>query len=251
MKKKIGINLKKKIDELVKYYVDEQSLFARALINLEGYINASVKLKSLIHSVKSRTKNPEHLRDKLMRKAKIYLEAGTIFDVSKDNLFTKINDLAGFRILHLHTTQFKEIDLELKKIFKEEAWTIVEGPTARTWDDESKEYFNSIGVQTISNPNLYTSVHYVIKPNSRITCELQVRTLMEEVWGEVDHSLNYPHKIDNVPCREQLKVLARATSTSSRLVDSIFTSYEDYIKKKAIEVKQKKKPKKSPQNTKH
>ena len=34
---------------------------------------------------------------------------------------------------------------------------------------------------------MYTSVHYVIGSASRttVTCEIQVRTLMEEVWGEV------------------------------------------------------------------
>lgn len=51
---------------------------------------------------------------------------------------------------------------------------------------------------------------------------------MEEVWGEVDHSINYPHKTESLPCREQIKALARATSSCSRLVDSIFTSFDDY-----------------------
>ena len=32
---------------------------------------------------------------------------------------------------------------------------------------------------------MYTSVHYVVSSKSRtkVTCEIQVRTLMEEVWG--------------------------------------------------------------------
>ena len=51
---------------------------------------------------------------------------------------------------------------------------------------------------------------------------------MEEVWGEVEHSINYPHKIDNLACREQLKVLARVTSSATRLVDSIFLTFEEH-----------------------
>jgi ppGpp synthetase/RelA/SpoT-type nucleotidyltranferase len=76
---------------------------------------------------------------------------------------------------------------------------------------------------------MYTSVHYVIGSASRtkVTAEIQVRTLAEEVWGEVDHSINYPHKTDSVACAEQLKVLARVTSSTSRLVDSIFLTLED------------------------
>jgi ppGpp synthetase/RelA/SpoT-type nucleotidyltranferase len=58
-----------------------------------------------------------------------------------------------------------------------------------------------------------------------VTCEIQVRTLMEEVWGEVDHELNYPVQTDVFSSREQLQVLARVTSSATRLVDSIFVTH--------------------------
>ena len=51
---------------------------------------------------------------------------------------------------------------------------------------------------------------------------------MEEVWGEVDHSMNYPHEVESLACREQLKVLARVTSSATRLVDSIFVTLNDH-----------------------
>ena len=75
---------------------------------------------------------------------------------------------------------------------------------------------------------MYTSVHYVISSASRttVTCEIQVRTLMEEVWGEVDHLLNYPVPSGVLASREELKVLARVTSSASRLVDAIFLTHE-------------------------
>ena len=86
------------------------------------------------------------------------------------------------------------------------------------------------GINTRKSPSMYTSVHYVIGSASRttMTAEIQVRTLMEEVWGEVDHSMNYPHPSDSLACREQLKVLARVTSSASRLVDSIFVTLDDH-----------------------
>jgi putative GTP pyrophosphokinase len=58
--------------------------------------------------------------------------------------------------------------------------------------------------------------------DSPICCEIQVRTLFEEIWGEVDHALNYPNVSDNLACREQLRVLAKLVGAGSRLVDSIF-----------------------------
>lgn len=156
-----------------------------------------------------------------MRKKK-----GKIFEISEKTLFKRINDLAGFRIIHLHTTQFQDIDRELRSVLSEHRYKIVEGPIAHTWDDEQRQYFKSIGVKTANNLRMYTSVHYVVQPNSRtlVTCEIQVRTLAEELWGEVDHTINYPEQSDVLACREQIKVLARVTSSASRLVDSIFRS---------------------------
>src|SRR5207253_7039716 len=126
--------------------------------------------------------------------------------ITKDNLFVKINDLAGLRILHLHTQQVDAISKGLATLFEEERYQLIQGPTARTWDDESRTFFKSINIKTIKSPSLYTSVHYVIKPNkkTKYTCEIQVRTLMEEVWGQVDHTLNYPHRTKHLGCREQL-----------------------------------------------
>jgi putative GTP pyrophosphokinase len=74
---------------------------------------------------------------------------------------------------------------------------------------------------------MYTSVHYVVQANQRtkVTCEIQVRTLMDEVWAEVSHRVNYPTPSPSKACQEQLKVLARLTSGCTRLVDSIFKSH--------------------------
>jgi len=50
---------------------------------------------------------------------------------------------------------------------------------------------------------------------------------MEEVWGEVDHSINYPRPVDSIACKEQILALARSTSAATRLVDSIFATVAD------------------------
>jgi hypothetical protein len=89
----------------------------------------------------------------------------------------------------------------------------------------------NLGVETKDSKTMYTSVHYIVEANTKTkyTAEIQVRTLAEELWGEVDHTLNYPHESKVLACREQIKVLARVTSSCSRLVDSIFTSHQDAV----------------------
>lgn len=205
---------------------DKVELFRNQLV---AALQSSSSLQAHVHSMKTRLKDPDHLSEKLERKMKVYAEEGLEFDVTPENLFVKINDLAGVRILHLYTRQVRQIDLALRSIFQEENYELLEGPFARTWDDESREFFRSCGIATQDSPMLYTSVHYVVSSASRTTrtCEIQVRTLMEEVWGEVDHTLNYPVPTDLLALREQLKVLARVTSSATRLVDSIFLTQQD------------------------
>ncbi len=218
------------IDDLVEHAKANDKLFSNLLQNLFNTFSADAELMQSVHSMKWRIKDPDHLRDKLIRKWSEARKKGKALAITKDNLFTKINDLAGFRILHLYTRQFEHIDKCLERIFNEQLYRVVEGPSARTWDDESREYFRSIDTRFIKSATLYTSVHYIIAPNqkTKYTCEIQVRTLAEELWGEVDHTLNYPHASESLACKEQIKVLARVTSSCSRLVDSIFLSHADH-----------------------
>jgi len=193
-------------------------------------LRSSKALAASIHSMRSRLKDPGHLTEKLTRKILAYKQARKPFDIVPDNLLVKVNDLVGVRLLHLYTRQISSIDGALRDVFKEGKYDLLEGPFARTWDDESRQFFEACKIETQESPSMYTSVHYVIGSASRttVTAEIQVRTLMEEVWGEVDHTMNYPNPISSVPCREQLKVLARVTSSASRLVDSIFATVDDH-----------------------
>lgn len=186
-------------------------------------------LKGIVHSVKSRMKDPEHLKDKIQRK----LKSGKIID--ENNLFTVVNDLIGVRVLYLYQDQFQLIHNELlKKVDETKDWMFVEAPKAYTWDPETREYFEKLNIHTEVRDTYYTSVHYVIKPNnelSNITCEIQVRTLFEEIWGEIDHTINYSHQTEIIACKEQLRVLAKLVSTGTRLADSIFRTYNDVSEK--------------------
>lgn len=217
------------VKKLLDTYDRELSRVSLFLGQVLSAVSEDEELRKHVHSFRSRLKERDRLENKLLRKAARARKEGKPFDITADNLLTKINDLAGVRILHLYTRQIREIDQALKAVLAEQKYALREKPFARTWDDESRTFFQSIGIRTQKSPTLYTSVHYVVGSASRTTttCEIQVRTLSEEVWGEVDHSINYPTPVDSLACSEQLKVLARVTSSATRLVDSIFLSFDD------------------------
>jgi ppGpp synthetase/RelA/SpoT-type nucleotidyltranferase len=217
------------LDDLVAHYVADLDGFERLLSALRAQVIDHADLQRLTHSARWRVKEPDHLRQKLARKLREEKAAGKAFTITRQNLFEKINDLAGMRLLHLHSTQFPEINAKLLALLDENFYSVIEGPVARIWDDEYEAYYQSIGVNTTKNPRMYTSVHYVVQPNTKTkrTVEIQVRTLAEELWGEVDHAINYPIESPRRACREQIKVLARLTSSCSRLVDSIFFTHRE------------------------
>jgi putative GTP pyrophosphokinase len=103
-------------------------------------------------------------------------------------------------------------------------WRLNEEPVAYLWDPESQRFFESLNLNVKIKESYYSSIHYVVKSGNdeRIKCEIQVRTLFEEIWGEIDHTINYPKKSTSRATKEQLRVLSKLVSTGTRLADSIF-----------------------------
>jgi ppGpp synthetase/RelA/SpoT-type nucleotidyltranferase len=178
-------------------------------------------LPPIVHSVKSRMKDLRHLHEKIQRKS------STENPITPENIFDRITDLAGVRVLHLYQAQFSQIHRAITQQLESGDWTLYEPPTAYTWDPESQDFFAGHGLSVEVKESLYTSIHYVVqtRPDSTTFCEIQVRTLFEEIWGEIDHRINYPEPIDNEVCRDQIGVLARLVGAGSRLADSTFRAY--------------------------
>ncbi len=216
----------RRIEEAVQHFIANRSLFESFAQALVAYLQNETALSPLIHFLKYRIKDPSHLREKLARKA----AEGRTIDAS--NLFDEVTDLAGIRLIHLHTEQVANIHKAILGILEEQQLQLAEEPTANCWDVEYERLFKEFGIATRSRDSMYTTVHYVVRANqkAKVTCEIQVRTLMDEVWGEVSHRVNYPAESANRSCQDLLKVLARLTSGCTRLVDSIFRSHDESTK---------------------
>lgn len=218
------------VEPLIRIHADAENQRRLKFLHdiLSSLFGESEALGRLAHSFKSRMKDAASLRDKLQRQLVRDVDERKVpFHINQENFFTEINDLVGYRILHLYTRQMREIDIEIRRLLAEASFDLLAGyPKAKVWDDESRRYFEEIGITTEGQPRMYSSVHYVIASSSRVrlTAEIQVRTLAQELWGEVDHQLNYPQPCESVSLREQIRALAWVASSCTRLVDSIFTT---------------------------
>jgi ppGpp synthetase/RelA/SpoT-type nucleotidyltranferase len=218
------------IDAAVQQFEEHRHLFDGFAKSVMGYLREDQHLAPFIHFIKYRLKSADRLRLKLTRKA-LSRKRGAKPEITSSNLFQKINDLAGIRILHLHTNQMREMDQHIKRILDQNKIRIIEGPIAHCWDKDYEILFKSFGIDTKSpsGDSMYTSVHYVLEANdkTKITFELQVRTLPDELWAEVSHRVAYEEEMPEQSIVEQLKVLARLTSGATRLTDCIFSAFED------------------------
>ena len=207
-------------------YNEKQYLIKQLIAGVTTFFSEKAEIQGSIHTIKSRIKDVDHLIDKVKRKEH---KGETI---TSENLFDSITDLAGVRVLHLYPKQFDLIHYALMKEIESGQWKLFEPPIAYTWDPESKNHFEELGLRTEIRDTYYTSIHYVIRPNNQMAnspwCEIQVRTLFEEIWGEIDHSINYPYPTEDLACREQLRVLAKLVSTGTRLADSIYNCKKSF-----------------------
>ncbi len=217
---------KRDVDRLIATYVDRKDEFEYFRRQVADFFLISKRFNApplpLVHSVKSRLKDVVNLREKIVRK---WADG----PITPTNLFSRITDLGGVRVIHLYSQQFEAIHLAIVEHIQQNYWHLNEPPVAYSWDPEATGYFTRLGLKAETRDSYYTSIHYVVKPqpDAVLTCEIQVRTLFEEAWGEIDHALNYPEPTDLLACREQIRVLAKLASTGTRLADAIFATATD------------------------
>ncbi len=144
-----------------------------------------------IHSVKSRVKDPEHLIEKIIRKTSDRKNKyGEDFKFSVNNYKNEITDLIGVRGIHIFKEDWENIHNLIVEIWK------VNEITAYVREGDETRRFEELGIQIKSRKSGYRSVHYLIEsfPTSqKVIAEIQVRTIFEEGYGEIDHELRYFH----------------------------------------------------------
>lgn len=177
------------------------------------HLSASADGKKLFHSIRCRRKDPDHLIEKIIRKSgKEYSHKYQGINVS--NYREIVRDLIGVRILVFSKEDWEGVFDKLVSIFPQDAASdmrMAEEPVAYTRYGD-RDIFKGKIHKEHSNKG-YRSQHYVVWFKS-CYCEIQVRTLTEEVYGEFDHIVKYPYRDDN-------KFLLRYTRTLSQLLGSV------------------------------
>lgn len=163
---------------------------------------------SPIQRVRVRIKRPESAADKILRKPSDFPEG--LVPQSCGNM----SDAVGARITVYFLAQMPLIDRELRNC---ESLEISESrpPVAYLGEDLIKRLCLS-HLERQHKDSGYASIHYILRlressvdPAKRPWFELQVRTLVEDTWAEIEHVLGYkPNKRTSFAVRKQFQIIS-------------------------------------------
>lgn len=162
------------------------------------------------HSIHGRVKDADHLIEKIIRK--VGIEQSTKYrEINTSNYREIVRDLIGIRILSLNKENWEYVYLFLKSLSETSVLKFVEEPIAYTRYGDRDIYQDKIHEEHTNKG--YRSQHYIVKYED-VYCEIQARTLAEEVFGEFDHKVKYPYRNSNA-------FLKRLSSIASQHLDAV------------------------------
>ena len=169
-----------------------------------------------VHSVRWRIKDSEHLLEKIVRKRADQVEK--YLAITPSNYFEIVTDLVGIRALHLYKEDCFHIHQSISDLLK-----IIDTPVAyvRDGDPEAVQVkFQERGFKVEKHPAGYRSVHYIAESypvSRRLLTEVQVRTIFEEGWSEIDHDIRYPNLSNNSQVEYFLTIFNRLAGSADEM----------------------------------
>lgn len=170
---------------------------------------------SPIHRIHVRVKRPESAADKILRKPDRFP------DGFQHSSLSRMRDAVGARIVVYFLDNLSMVDAELRNCQGLEI-SPDEPPVAYV-GAQGEHFLKTTGIQAVIDQKSsgYVSIHYIARlRNSAIPLserpwfEIQVRTLVEDAWAEVEHVLGYkPERKTSFAVRRQFQLISRHLQT--------------------------------------
>lgn len=120
--------------------------------------------------------------------------------ISEKNYQAKVGDLLGVRMICLRLSDVEKVEAYLRLLSEEKILRFTKGP------DKKRSFILSIDPGEPISGSIdqrftgYSSIHYQVKLGENsdapagmedLQVEFQLRTILEEAWGEIDHKYRY------------------------------------------------------------
>lgn len=214
MSEKLNLELPKK-NYISEIYLSYKDVFQEILSAIELKLKSTLKLVSM-PTFKTRIKSFNSYYKKVLRqKAQ---------EVGESRKLVCLTDMIGIRVICAFLEDLNEVMNQIKQNFD-----VIE-----IEDKGANQSFREFG---------YESLHILIKipadcmpvknttpalPENMV-CEIQVRTILQDAWAEVEHELIYKSEFN--PFDKPLRRKLASINASLSLADTIFQEIRDYQKK--------------------
>lgn len=202
-------------------------------------IFSDISNNKYVNSIKSRVKDPYHVVAKIVKKINKKSEYAKL---TLDNYHLMVDDLLGFKIIMLYSDDWSKIHEILNHHL-----TIDPAKFTKTKSDfvsavksltiKDMEVFKKVEVKLRKGDNdiyspfykddfnkvfdkqegqYYRSIHYSVF-YQKYCFEIQVRSIYDEAWGEIDHNLIYPYYLNDEEMVDYSKMLNRLAGISNEM----------------------------------
>lgn len=266
--KEIEPNLWSVLQEIEAHY-KEYSKYCEAIVQSEIVEILKDSKKKGIHSARFRVKDIDSLLVKIIKKkAFLSKEVQEDYDIEKyrelnaDNYYQIITDISGIRILIRYREQWKQVHEWLwKRYYKGDEWYlhdfvkdykynegkafIAEKPKVYYRNQSDRIFYEEIGKDIFDfrlSDEGYNSMHYLVNVDGKYI-EIQMRTILDEAWGECTHDIVYKG-VSNSQLPE-LQYLSQCLSQQTIAAETITNLIYEKVNKKGMIFGGNKKPKKA------
>jgi ppGpp synthetase/RelA/SpoT-type nucleotidyltranferase len=200
---KASTELKEEMDSIRLSFLSKRADYEKLWLELNrlfDYVIDPRFPKEAVYTIKHRIKNMERLIEKI----ETHNQKNPSDQINNSNYRSKIDDLLGIRLICYRRSDKDIVNDFIKALKKENKLDYVRDPEEKEpqykWielDENSDEKNIKEDIQYSG----YSSTHYFVKlpdsspPNIKdLHSEIQVRTIFEDAWAELDHKYRYEYK---------------------------------------------------------
>jgi len=247
------------LEEVRKYHQEHSESWQKVLRMLDStLINARDKRLAPIYLTKSRIKQPESAYLKFKRKNRnnpalitdwigfrvlclfqqdieptfkllIQLMLNRYEPVSAEGVFFKLKEINIFnwptdkadKLVALLTSELDQSGISKTIQEKNDGLEVA----ATVQDSEHKPQTIAFSLKHENRGSGYQSVHFVVEAklatSPAVSCEVQLRTLLQDVWGELEHALSYKKGKIHPHIRNSFQLLSKELEAKDILVSQL------------------------------
>lgn len=199
-------------------YESYKPIFSEIVTNVENKLRKTLNLASN-PTYKSRVKSFNSYYRKVLR-----LKS----DEAEKNNFVELTDMMGIRVICAFLEDLSEVEEQIKNNF------VVKEVEYKGAQQSFREFgYESVHV-LVSIPKDCMPKKCELPLPESLVCEIQIRTILQDAWAEVEHELIY--KSEFTPFDMPLRRKLASMNASLSLADIIFQEIRDYQKKLQGEV---------------